>query len=135
MDAQRSHDAQIALCPEPHRNRTSPGVAAVHRPLASALAVLVLGALGSVGLERLGGPHGVVQYAESHLGHSTANGTPGGGTLVLAPGSVYSLESANNTTEGGTGIPVIAGKVMIPSWGDTIADQPPPACRPSASST
>ena len=42
-------------------------------------------------------------------------------TLVLAPGCVYTLESANNTTEGGTGLPVITGNVTIQGAGATIA--------------
>ena len=51
---------------------------------------------------------------------TTANGTPGGSTLVLPTGCVYTLESANNTTEGGTGLPVITGNVTIQGSGATI---------------
>ena len=84
--------------------------------------MLVLGALGSVG-----GAHSASAATLSCDTPSlisaiaTANGTPGGGTLVLATGCVYTLESANNTTEGGTGLPVITGNVMIQGAGATIA--------------
>ena len=99
-----------------------PGVAAVRRPLTSALAVLILGALGSVGAEQSANAATVSCSTPNLISAiATANGTPGGSTLVLAPGCVYTLESANNTTEGGTGLPVITGNVTIQGAGGTIA--------------
>src|SRR5450631_446747 len=95
--------------------------AAVRRPLASALAVLVLGALGSVGVEQFANAATVSCDTPSLISAiATANGTSGGGTVVLATGCVYTLESANNTTEGGTGLPVITGNVTIQGAGATI---------------
>ncbi len=95
--------------------------AAVRRPLASALAVLVLGALGSVGMEQVANAATVSCATPSLISAiATANGTSGGGTVVLATGCVYTLESANNTTEGGTGLPLITGNVTIQGAGATI---------------
>ena len=51
----------------------------------------------------------------------TANGTAGGATVTLPAGCVYTLTAANNTTDGGTGLPVITGKVTIQGNGATIA--------------
>lgn len=44
---------------------------------------------------------------------STANTAPAGGSITLASGCVYTLTSANNTTDGGTGLPVITGHVSV----------------------
>jgi hypothetical protein len=86
------------------------------------LAVLILGALGSVGLEQSADATTVSCSTPNLISAiTTANGTPGGGTLVLATGCVYTLESANNTTEGGTGLPVITGNVAVQGAGATIA--------------
>ena len=99
----------------------TPGLLAVRRPLTAALAVLVLGAIGTVG-----GAHSASAATLSCDTPSlisaitTANGTPGGSTLVLPTGCVYTLESANNATEGGTGLPVITGNVTIQGSGSTI---------------
>jgi hypothetical protein len=41
--------------------------------------------------------------------------------LTLTTGCVYTLTSANNATDGGTGLPVITGKVTIQGAGATIA--------------
>jgi hypothetical protein len=93
----------------------------VRRPLTAALAVLVLGALGSVGGAHSASAATVSCDAPSLISAiTTANGTPGGGTLTLTTGCVYTLESANNTTEGGTGLPVITGSVTIQGAGSTI---------------
>jgi hypothetical protein len=48
----------------------------------------------------------------------TANST--NGTVTLASGCTYTLTAANNTTDGGTGLPVITGKVTIQGAGATI---------------
>ena len=113
---------KMPCVPSHNGNAHHPRFAAVRRPLASALAVLILGALGSVGLEQSASAATVSCSTPNLISAiATANGTPGGGTLVLAPGCVYSLESANNTTEGGTGLPVITGNVMIQGAGATIA--------------
>ena len=111
--------------PSHNGNAHHPRFAAIRRPLASALAVLILGALGalgSVGLEQ-SATAATVSCSTPNLisAIATANGTSGGSTLVLASGCVYSLESANNTTEGGTGLPVITGNVVIQGSGATIA--------------
>jgi chitodextrinase len=50
---------------------------------------------------------------------SAANGT--NGTVTLASGCVYTLTTANNSTDGGTGLPVITGKVTVQGSGATIA--------------
>src|SRR5450755_3586032 len=95
--------------------------AAVRRPLASALAVLALGALGSVGRAQSANAATVSCDTPSLISAiATANGTPGAATVVLATGCVYTLESANNPTEGGTGLPVITGNVTIQGAGATI---------------
>jgi hypothetical protein len=49
-----------------------------------------------------------------------ANATVGGGTVTLAAGCVYTLTKANNATDGGTGLPVITGKVRVVGNGATI---------------
>jgi fibronectin type 3 domain-containing protein len=51
---------------------------------------------------------------------STANSQTGGGTVTLAAGCVYTLTAANNSTDGGTGLPVITGTVSIAGAGATI---------------
>jgi hypothetical protein len=45
---------------------------------------------------------------------TVANVTPGGGTVTLTSGCVYTLTAVNNTTDaGGVGLPVISGKVAV----------------------
>src|ERR1019366_7632527 len=98
-----------------------PRFAAVRRPLTAAVAVLVLGAIGSVGGAQAANAATLSCDTPSLISAiATANGTPGGSTLVLATGCVYTLASANNTTEGGTGLPVITGNVTIQGAGATI---------------
>jgi hypothetical protein len=50
----------------------------------------------------------------------TANTTTGGATVTLPSGCTYTLTAANNATDGGTGLPVITGKVKIVGSNDTI---------------
>ena len=96
-------------------------VAAVRRPLTAALVVLVLGAIGSVGGEQSADAATVSCDTPSLISAiATANGTPGGSTLVLSTGCVYTLASANNTTDGGTGLPVITGNITVQGVGATI---------------
>jgi hypothetical protein len=45
----------------------------------------------------------------------------GGGTINLAPGCTYSLTSANNTTMGGNGLPVVVSPITINGRGAAIA--------------
>jgi chitodextrinase len=52
---------------------------------------------------------------------SAANGQAGGGTVTLAAGCVYTLTAVNNSTDGGTGLPVITGTVTIAGSAATIA--------------
>ena len=111
----------LSCAPSHNGSAHHPRSAGVRRPLTAALAVLVLGAIGTVG-----GAHSASAATLSCDTPSlisaitTANGTPGGSTLVLPTGCVYTLESANNTTEGGTGLPVITGNVTIQGSGSTI---------------
>ena len=108
-------------CAPSHNGAHHPRVAAVRRPLTAALAVLVLGALGSVGGAHSASAATVSCDTPSLISAiTTANGTPGGSTLVLTTGCVYTLASANNTTDGGTGLPVITGNVTIQGAGATI---------------
>jgi len=51
---------------------------------------------------------------------SAANSQIGGGTVTLASGCVYTLTTVNNSTDGGTGLPVITGAVTIAGNGATI---------------
>jgi hypothetical protein len=117
------HSTMLRLPRAPRRNGNAhhPLVAAVRRPLTAALAVLALGAVGSVGGEQSASAATVSCDTPSLISAiAAANGTPGGSTLVLATGCVYTLESANNTTDGGTGLPVITGNVTIQGAGATI---------------
>lgn len=50
----------------------------------------------------------------------TANTTPASSSITLTSGCVYTLAAANNTTDGGTGLPVITGHVSV-SGSATIA--------------
>ena len=51
---------------------------------------------------------------------TTANTAPGGGTVTLTSGCLYTLTAANNTTDGGTGLPVITGNVTVAGNGASI---------------
>jgi chitodextrinase len=44
----------------------------------------------------------------------------GGGTVTLAAGCTYTLTAVNNSTDGGTGLPVITGNLSIAGNGATI---------------
>jgi hypothetical protein len=117
------HQTMLRLPRAPRRNGNAhhPLVAAVRRPLTAALAVVALGAIGSVGGEQSASAATVSCDTPSLISAiAAANGTPGGSTLVLSTGCVYKLESANNTTDGGTGLPVITGQVTVQGAGDTI---------------
>ncbi|HZQ04509.1 MAG TPA: CHRD domain-containing protein [Gaiellaceae bacterium] len=93
------------------------GVAAV-----AAAAVAVLGGsaarASSVGIVRCSGPGGGAAGLIAAV--NTANAS-GGGIIVLAPGCTYSLTSANNTTAGANGLPVITSPITIIGNGATIA--------------
>ena len=52
---------------------------------------------------------------------TTANTSTRGATVTLPRGCTYTLTAANNATDGGTGLPVITGKVTITGNGATIA--------------
>jgi hypothetical protein len=52
---------------------------------------------------------------------NAANAAAGGGTVTLPAGCVYTLTAANNSTDGGTGLPVITGNVTVQGNGATIA--------------
>jgi hypothetical protein len=111
----------LPCAPSHNGSAHHPRSAGVRRPLTAALAVLVLGTLGSVGLAHSANAATLSCDTPSLISAiTTANGTPGGSTLVLPTGCVYTLESANNTTEGGTGLPVITGNVTIQGAGSTI---------------
>jgi len=68
-------------------------------------------------------PAGTPQCSVSTLvsAVSTANSTPGGGTVTLASGCVYTLTSANIAVDGGNGLPMITGRVTVQGNGATIA--------------
>ena len=51
---------------------------------------------------------------------SAANTTPGGGTVTLAGGCVYTLAAANSSADGSNGLPVITGNVRVEGNGATI---------------
>jgi hypothetical protein len=53
-------------------------------------------------------------------GINAANAVVGGGTVTLPAGCVYTLTAADNTTDGGTGLPVITGNVTVAGNGATI---------------
>ena len=52
---------------------------------------------------------------------TTANKASGGATVTLPSGCTFTLTAANNATDGGTGLPVITGKVTIAGNNATIA--------------
>jgi Ricin-type beta-trefoil lectin domain len=51
---------------------------------------------------------------------NAANGAAGATTVTLPAGCTYTLAAANNATDGGTGLPVITGKVTVVGSGSTI---------------
>ena len=50
----------------------------------------------------------------------TANGVAGGATVTLPSKCVYVLKKTDNTADGGTGLPVITGKITLVGSGSTI---------------
>lgn len=54
-------------------------------------------------------------------GIKAANITPGGGTVSLASGCAYTITTANNATDGPTGLPAITGAVTLIGNGASIA--------------
>ena len=105
---------RLSCAPSHKGSAHHPLVAAVRRTLTAALTLLVLGALGTVGGAHSASAATVSCDTPSLISAiTTANGTPGGSTLVLPTGCVYTLASANNATDGGTGLPVITGNVTI----------------------
>jgi chitodextrinase len=87
----------------------------------AAAAVLILGAIGTVGGAQSANAATVACGTSSLIaGIVIANATPGGGNLTLTKGCVYTLASAYNATDGGTGLPVISGQVTIQGAGATI---------------
>jgi chitodextrinase len=87
----------------------------------AAAAVLVLGAIGTVeGAQSANAATVACSTSSLIAGIVIANGTPGGGTVTLTKGCVYTLASANNATDGGTGLPVISGQVTVQGAGATI---------------
>jgi chitodextrinase len=52
---------------------------------------------------------------------AAANAASGGGTVTLQNGCLYTLTAADNSTDGGTGLPVITGVVTVQGNGATIA--------------
>ncbi len=92
------------------------------RRLLISAAVLAGAALSNVGLVESANAATVSCSASSLVSAiSLANITPGGGTVTLTSGCVYTLTSANNATDGGTGLPVISGKVTVQGNGASIA--------------
>ncbi len=99
------------------RRRSSP-----RRWLLISAAVLACTALGNLGLSESSNAATVSCSASGLISAiSTANATPGGGSVTLTTGCLYTLTNANNATDGGTGLPVITGKVTVQGNGATIA--------------
>ena len=65
---------------------------------------------------------------------SAANGGQGGGTVTLTSGCTYTLTAANTSTDGGTGLPVITGKVTVRAAAPPSPGRPLRARRRSGSS-
>jgi hypothetical protein len=85
-------------------------------------AVLIAAALGSLALAPSAAASTVGCSATSLVSAiAAANTVVGGATVSLTPGCVYTLVKANNVTDGGTGLPVITGKVTVQGNGATIA--------------
>jgi chitodextrinase len=92
------------------------------RRLAAAVAVLVAAVTGSMAVAQPAMAATVPCSASALISAiSTANGTPGGGTVTLTSGCVYTLTAINNTTDaGGVGLPVISGNVTVQGSAATI---------------
>ena len=125
-------------CAPSHKGSTHhPRFAAVRRPLTAALTVLVLGALGSVGGAYSASAATVSCDTPSLISAiTTANGTPGGGTLRsdhrvrLHAGEHQQHDRRGNRTPGHHRETSLSRGPGPPS-----PDRPPRACRPSASLT
>ena len=92
------------------------------RRLSAAAAVLIGAVTGSVVVASPALAATVPCSASALISAITAaNVTPGGGTVTLTSGCVYTLTAVNNTTDaGGVGLPVISGKVTVQGSGATI---------------
>jgi chitodextrinase len=85
----------------------------------AAIAVLAIGVLASLATVQPALAAPVPCSAASLVSAiSAANGS--NGTVTLTSGCVYTLTAANNSTDGGTGLPVITGNVVVNGSGATI---------------
>ena len=110
------------MCPAIMTGSWTPRWNSRRRRLLISAAALAGPALSNVGLVESANAATVSCSASSLVSAiSLANITPGGGTVTLTSGCVYTLTSANNATDGGTGLPVISGKVTVQGNGATIA--------------
>jgi hypothetical protein len=86
--------------------------------------------LGSLGAAIVLAAFGILASPQTAVAASIACTTPaliaaiaavsGGGSVTLASPCIYTLTSADNTTDEGTGLPVITGVVTITGNGTTI---------------
>lgn len=93
--------------------------------LTSGLAVAVVGGLAGTSAAAPVAPGAVKAVVPCSVTSlisaiSTANTTPADSSITLTSGCVYTLTAANNTTDGGNGLPVITGQVSIQGSGATI---------------
>jgi len=90
--------------------------------VAAGLAAMAVGGLAGTSAAAPGAASAAVPCSVASLisAISTANTTPADSSISLASGCVYSLTAADNTTDGGTGLPVITGQVSIQGNGATI---------------
>ena len=81
--------------------------------VAAAVALAAAAVGGSAGSSAA--PEAVVPCSASSLisSISTANTTPADSSITLTSGYVYTLTAPDNTTDGGTGLPVITGQVSV----------------------
>lgn len=61
-----------------------------------------------------------VPCSAATLVHDLSTVSSTSGTVTLASGCVYKLTAKNNSTDGGTGLPVINGNVTVQGNGATI---------------
>ena len=91
------------------------GIIGSRRFRVAAAIALAAAAVGGSARISAAAPEAVVPCSVSNLisAISTADTTPADSSITLAGGCVYTLTAPNNTTDGGTGLPVITGHVSV----------------------
>lgn len=97
--------------------KPSPGTS---RSIVLAVVPAVVAGGVAVGGTAAGVTQAAVACSTSSLVSAISSVSTAGGTVTLASGCTYTLTAANNATDGGTGLPVIAGKVTVQGSGATI---------------